>query len=60
MRLRSPESRPTVAVAEGDSIRPVRIRTGGLTFCMTTTEAIHLANELADAITEINRRAATS
>lgn len=57
MRLRSPETTPTVSVAPGDSIRPIRIRTGGLTFCLDTTEAINLANQLADAITEINRKA---
>lgn len=56
MRLRSRESKPTVVVAADDTVRPVRIRAGGLTFCMDTAEAMDLANQLADAITEVNRK----
>lgn len=58
MRLRSAESTPTVTVSDRDSVRPVRIRAGGLTFCMDKYEAIDLANHLADAIDQLNRKAA--
>lgn len=51
MRLRSRESTPTVAVATTDSMRPIRIVCGGLTFCLTAAEAITLATDIADAVT---------
>ncbi len=35
--------------------RPVRVRTAGLVFVFTTTEAIELAHYLADAVAEVNR-----
>ena len=56
MRLRSAETKPTVAVVPTDSVRPVRVHAGGLTLCMDTNEAMNLANQLADAITEIRNR----
>lgn len=35
--------------------RPVRMRAAGLTYCMTTDEAIALANQLADAVSEVKK-----
>ncbi len=53
MRLRARETKPSVVV-ERDSVRPVRLRTNGLTFCMDTAEALDLANQLADAVEQFN------
>ncbi len=39
-----------------ESIRPIRLRTGGLTFAMDAAEALDLANQLADAVTRINEQ----
>ncbi|BCI55695.1 hypothetical protein NIIDNTM18_49730 [Mycolicibacterium litorale] len=33
--------------------RPIRLRVGGLTYCMSPSEAIDLATQLADAVTEL-------
>ncbi len=35
-----------------ESSRPIRLPTGGLTFCMDATEALELASQLADAVEE--------
>jgi hypothetical protein len=50
MRLRAREIKATVAVVLHDTVRPVRVQTGGLTFCMDMPD---LANQLADAVTEL-------
>jgi hypothetical protein len=39
--------------AAPDSARQVRMRIGGLTYCMTAPEALALANQLADAVNEL-------
>jgi hypothetical protein len=36
--------------------RPVRMRAAGLTYCMTLDEAIALANQLADAVSEVKKQ----
>ncbi|KUI01296.1 hypothetical protein AU189_13425 [Mycolicibacterium acapulense] len=48
MRLSVRDLDATVATAPGTA-RPVRMRLGGLTYCMTFPEAVNLANQLADA-----------
>ncbi len=53
MRLTARETAPFVNVMH-DSVRPIRMRAGGLTFAMETAEAIELATQLADAVAEIN------
>lgn len=55
MRLSAREVSPMVVVMH-DSVRPIRMRTGGLTFTMDTAEAIDLATQLADAVTRINEQ----
>lgn len=37
-----------------ESTRPVRLRAAGLIFALTETEALELANQLADAVDEIH------
>jgi hypothetical protein len=39
--------------ASPESARPVRLRLGGLTYCMSTPEALELANQLADVVGEV-------
>ncbi|SBS76504.1 hypothetical protein MHPYR_320082 [uncultured Mycobacterium sp.] len=34
--------------------RPIRLRIGGMTYCMDTDETIELANALADAVDDLN------
>lgn len=53
MRLSAREVAPSVALMP-DSVRPIRLRTGGLTFTMDVAEALDLATQLADAVAEIN------
>ena len=55
MRLSAREVNPSVVVLY-ESGRPIRMRTGGLTFAMDTAEALDLANQLADAVTRINQQ----
>lgn len=38
--------------------RPIRIRLGPLTFCLNLSEAVDLANRLADAVDQLNTRKA--
>ncbi len=52
MRLTARETAPFVN-AMPDSVRPIRLRAGGLTFAMDTAEAIDLATQLADAVDEL-------
>ena len=35
------------------SVRPIRVRGGGLTYMLTSEEAVDLATQLADAVSEI-------
>jgi hypothetical protein len=51
MRLTARETAPFVNMVP-DSVRPIRLRAGGLTFAMETAEAIDLATQLADAVTQ--------
>lgn len=53
MRLTARETAPCVGVMH-DSVRPIRLRAGGLTFAMDTAEALDLATQLADAVAKIN------
>lgn len=55
MRLSSRDVNPTVVVLH-ESGRPIRLRTGGITFAMDTGEALDLATQLADAVTRINEQ----
>lgn len=55
MRLSARDVHPMVVVLH-DSGRPIRMRTGGLTFAMDTAEALNLATQLADAVTRINEQ----
>lgn len=55
MRLSARDLDPTVVLAP-DSQRPVRLRTGALTYMFTTAEAIDLATELADAVTQLKEQ----
>jgi len=57
MRLAAKNIDPSVVVAAGTE-RPIRLRTGALTYMLTDDEAIDLATKLADAVDE-NRRSAT-
>ncbi|OBB71219.1 hypothetical protein [Mycobacterium sp. 852014-52144_SCH5372336] len=52
MRLSVRDLDATVATAP-DTARPIRMRLGALTYCMTFPEAINLANQLADAATAL-------
>ncbi|WP_156432465.1 hypothetical protein [Mycobacterium sp. M26] len=45
-----------MVIVTHESVRPIRMRTGGLTFSMDTAEALDLANQLADAVTRINEQ----
>lgn len=58
MRLTARETAPCVNVMH-DSVRPVRLRAGGLTFAMEAAEAIELATQLADAVTRVNEQQRT-
>ncbi len=48
------------ASAAQDSPRPIRLRIGGLTYSMTTSEALELAHQLADAVNELKTQEKTS
>ncbi len=57
MRVAARNLDPTVVVAPGTE-RPIRLRTGALTYMFTEHEAVDLATKLADAVDE-NRRSTT-
>ncbi|WP_374158771.1 hypothetical protein ACEWX3_04625 [Mycobacterium sp. G7A2] len=59
MRLAARDLEPTVTIAP-ETGRPVRIRTGALTYMMTAAEAIELATELADAVTRLRAQENTT
>lgn len=52
MRLSGRDVQPDVKVSP-DSVRPIRLRVAGFVFTMDTAEALHLANQLAEAIAEM-------
>ncbi len=52
MRLSARDLDPTVVLAP-DTQRPIRLRTGALTYMFTAAEAIELATKLADAVTQL-------
>jgi hypothetical protein len=52
MRL-SVRDLPFKVAASPGSARPVRPRLGGLMYCMSATETLELANQLADVVAEI-------
>lgn len=45
---------------EPDSIRPIRLRTGSMSYCMDLAEALDLANQLADAVDDLNAHKRTT
>lgn len=49
MRLSGRDVQPDVKVSP-ESIRPIRLRFAGFVFAMQGTEALDLANQLADAV----------
>ncbi len=51
MRLAAKNIDPSVVVAAGTE-RPIRLRTGALTYMFTEHEAVDLATKLADAVQE--------
>lgn len=52
MRLSARDFQPEIVLAP-DSRRPIRLRAGGgMAFMLTPTEAIDLATQLADAVTQ--------
>lgn len=53
MRLSARNTGYAITAVPGTA-RPVRLRIGGLGFCMEPDEAVQLANDLADAVAEIN------
>jgi hypothetical protein len=55
MRLSGREVTPEVAIMAGTR-RPVRLRTGVLTYMLTPAEAIDLATQLADAVTQVKEQ----
>ncbi len=57
MRVAAKDLHPTVTVAP-DTVRPIRLRTGALTYMFNTAEAIDLATQLADAVGEVNKTGA--
>ncbi|GCA97171.1 hypothetical protein [Mycolicibacterium sp. NCC-Tsukiji] len=59
MRIAARDLKPTVVVAP-DTERPIRLRTGAITFQFTEAEAIGLATQLADAVDQnrINQQGA--
>lgn len=59
MRLAARDLNPTVTVAP-ETGRPIRLRTGAMTYMMTAAEAIELATELADAVTRLKAQENTN
>ena len=61
MRIAARNVEPKIVVMP-DTARPVRMRTGALTYMFTEAEAIELADKLVDAVDEIRThdRKATS
>lgn len=49
MRLSGRDVQPDVKVSPG-TVRPIRLRAGGLMFGLDAAEALDLANQLADAV----------
>lgn len=57
MKLRAREIDYAVRVLpESPGGRPIRIRLGPLTFCLDPSEAIDLANQLADSVEALTER----
>lgn len=52
MRLSARDLQPAVVMAP-DTARPIRLRVAGLTFMFSGAEAMDLAAQLADAVTEL-------
>ncbi len=46
--------------ATPDTIRPIRLRAAGLVFALDPSEALTLANQLADAVDEIRKHERTT
>lgn len=57
MRVAARNFDPSVVVAPG-SERPIRLRTGALTYMFTEHEAVDLATKLADAVQESRKAGA--
>lgn len=56
MRLKPSRPKYVIDTASGDPGRPVRFAVLGLTFAMTTAEAIGMATRLADAVQALNHQ----
>ena len=54
MRIAAREVEPKIVVMP-DTARPIRLRTGALTYMCTEAEAIELADKLVDAVDEITQ-----
>lgn len=52
MRLSGRDVQPEIKVSP-ETVRPIRLRLGGLVFVMHANEALDLANQLADAVAEL-------
>ena len=59
MRIAARNLEPSVVISP-DSDRPIRLRTGALTYMFTKAEAVDLATKLADAVGEINHSTRSS
>lgn len=53
MRIAARNVNPMVVLMPGTA-RPIRLRTGTLTYMFTPDEAVHLATQLADAVNELD------
>ncbi|PQP38792.1 hypothetical protein ACORG1_24650 [Mycobacterium sp. TJFP1] len=52
MRLSGRDVQPEIKVSP-ETVRPIRLRLAGFVFTMHPTEAMDLANQLADAVAEL-------
>jgi hypothetical protein len=60
MRLSARDITYTVTLVDiPDAARPVRLRVTGLVYAMTETEALDLADKLADGVDEIRHKERT-
>lgn len=57
MRIAARNLEPSVVISP-DSDRPIRLRTGALTYMFTEHEAVDLATKLADAVQESRKTGA--
>ncbi|MDM1896005.1 hypothetical protein [Mycobacteroides abscessus] len=58
MRLNS-RNFTAMVTAEPHAVRPIRLRCAGITYSLSTAEAMDLAHQIVDTISEINHRKET-